>query len=90
MYLSFILFLNSEFRGTSDGNNLEFWLAGNDLDREGEWRWVTSGQLVSFRDWVRGQPNNAGRNQDCMVYEHLSSAWRDDSCERRSWTLCEL
>ena len=67
-----------------------FWLAGNDIDVEGDWRWVTSGQVVSFNNWMGGRPNNAGGNQHCMSYTHPHGKWRDDFCTYRIAAFCEI
>ena len=67
-----------------------FWLAGNDIDVEGDWRWVTSGQVVSFNNWMGGRPNNAGGNQHCMSYTHPQGKWSDDFCTYRMTAFCEI
>ena len=33
------------------------WVAGSDLDQEGQWKWITGGS-VSDHLWNPGEPNN--------------------------------
>lgn len=40
----------------------------------GNWRWVT-GEPFSFQGWGPGEPNNAGFNEDRIIFNSISVAW---------------
>ena len=47
-----------------------YWVGGNDLKKEGEWRWP-DGSKVTYVSWSWGEPNDGGGVEDAMVY-----SWR--------------
>ena len=85
-----ILLIIADSLRNSGFNKQSFWLAGNDLEKEVDWRWATTGQVVSFRNWQYGQPNNAKGGQNCMLYIYPAMLWRDGRCSNKNFPLCEL
>lgn len=68
----------------------QFWIGGNDIDAEGQWRWVTSGNPLTFTDWAPGEPNNTGGNEDCLLLlPNTAYQWNDATCSTRSLYICE-
>ncbi|XP_052676540.1 perlucin-like protein isoform X2 [Crassostrea angulata] len=70
--------------------NGQFWTGGNDIDVEGQWRWVTSGNPFTFTDWGPGEPNDTGGNEDCMLLlSNTGYTWNDLPCSTNSLYICE-
>lgn len=68
----------------------QFWTGGNDIDVEGQWRWVTSGNPFTFTDWGPGEPNDTGGNEDCMLLlSNTGYTWNDLPCSTNSLYICE-
>ncbi len=67
------------------------WTGGNDLAKEGVWRWLDGSQFWqgrangtatppgTFTAWLAAQPNDS-MDEDCLVLL-TGGAWYDDSCE---------
>jgi len=61
-----------------------FWLGGADDVVENDWRWVASEVQFNFTDWGPKQPDDAGKNEDClMLYAGGHWKWYDLSCNSR-------
>ncbi|MFP6894762.1 MAG: lectin-like protein [Opitutales bacterium] len=56
------------------------WMGGTDEKTEGAWEWITN-ELWKFTNWRRGEPNNAGGNEDHLHVWHIKSntdkKWND-------------
>jgi len=58
-----------------------------DLDREGEWRWLT-GEPARFFAWDPGEPNNAGEEDLAEMYvDARAPRWNDVSADSRKRSL---
>ncbi|XP_060571831.1 C-type lectin domain family 4 member M-like [Ruditapes philippinarum] len=64
----------------------EFWIGGNDIQVEGEWKWATSGDDVTFTAWG-GPPSNSHGNENCIEINTL--VWNDDQCGKQQRYICE-
>ena len=64
------------------GEDTGYWIGINDLEREGNFEWV-SGQPVTYTNWAEGEPNNFF-NQDYGWMNYGSTRQWDD---RRTGTL---
>ena len=54
------------------------WLGGNDIAKEGVWKWTDCTPWeVSF--WAPGEPNNNGGNQHCVMV-NVNNQWWDYPC----------
>lgn len=64
------------------------WIGANDIDVEGEWRWVTgelfwlggiggSVQNGLFEAWNNGEPNNSGDEDGAHMFAGGPNAWND-------------
>ncbi|KAA0722329.1 C-type lectin domain family 4 member E [Triplophysa tibetana] len=74
-------------------SNLGAWLGLTDTVNEGVWKWVDSKELTTSY-WMKGQPNNGGRNgdDDCGVIIFGKTAlqsWNDSPCNYFSYVICE-
>ena len=43
--------------------DINAWLGATDIDREGEWHWIT-GESFSYTNWMTGQPDNGSSNPE--------------------------
>ena len=57
------------------GSSETFWLGINDVETEGEMKWV-SGETVTYTNWKSGQPNNYGNNEDYGIM-YTDGQWYD-------------
>ena len=81
-------YLHSSF--VIDFRGRKFVTGGNDLDSEGSWRWAGSGKEFQFTRWYKGEPNNAGGNEDCLYLDpSISYLWNDRDCITKAVAVCE-
>jgi len=66
----------------------DYWSSGNDLQVEGVWRWLSSGELVTLDTWTPGEPNNENGAENCM--ELNRGYWNDDKCDKEQFYICEI
>ena len=57
-----------------------WWLGLDDRAAEGTFRWRGTGAAAALTAWDRGEPDNAGCNQDCTVLDTADGRWRDTHC----------
>jgi hypothetical protein len=64
------------------------WIGANDIDEEGDWRWVTGelfwtgglgGSVVDgfFEAWNNSEPNNSGNEDGAHMFAGGSNGWND-------------
>ena len=65
------------------------WFGGNDIAEEGAWKW-TDCSPWEFTLWYRGQPNNVGGNQNCLVnwLESGKGRYGDQACDHVAAFVC--
>ncbi|XP_055997000.1 perlucin-like protein [Ostrea edulis] len=82
---------NRWLRKTFTGLKKYAWIDAADKAKEGEWRWSSSGKLLTYNAWSKGQPNDAGGKEDCgHVFEHEGKLlWNDRPCSYQTQTLCK-
>ncbi|XP_060582298.1 galactose-specific lectin nattectin-like isoform X2 [Ruditapes philippinarum] len=72
-----------------------YWIGGNDLANEGEWKWWHSNEDFRYTDWLPGEPNNHGGKENCVDFttvrkaSHQSTGWWDDQCQKSQLYICE-
>lgn len=67
-----------------------FWLGGNDIAVEGEFRWASTGMKIIEFDWGGTEPNNAGGNEHCLdILRTISYKWNDAVCSAQLRVICE-
>ena len=77
---------------TNVAGNDDFWIGLNDIDSEGEFRWLNGDVLRNEIVWLSGQPDNHNNNEDCV---HLNrdrnnpEGANDVPCSFNAHGLCE-
>ena len=62
----------------------EFWIGFTDRANEGSFEWV-DGSDVTYTNWIEGQPDDFGSNQDCgIALLTWGSRWDDANCRSSS------
>ncbi|XP_045190986.2 perlucin-like protein [Mercenaria mercenaria] len=70
-----------------------YWIGGNDLRVEGEWKWYTSNTDITYSTWLPGNPS--GGVEDCLEIVDsdgkgpLKPAWNDLQCHSFQKYICE-
>jgi hypothetical protein len=70
----------------TDRRNERWWIGLDDRTEEGKLRWLTG--KSSFVNWERGEPDNAGCNQDCVVIDVEDGRWNDTHCLEHKPFVC--
>jgi hypothetical protein len=68
--------------------NQWWWIGGHDRDVEGTFTWTT-GAALDYRDFLEGQPDDGGGDEDCLHYFEWSYQWNDIACSAQLGVLCE-
>jgi len=77
-----------------DKQNTLVWIGGRS-DKSGEkWTWVNGQQIPTDpknkdKRWAKGEPNNGGGNQHCMVANYLGHQWDDQACSTKLNFICQ-
>ena len=69
----------------------DVWIGINDIDSEGQFRWLNGDVFRNEFEWSSGQPDNAGNNEDCVhlnIFDPPEEA-NDYPCSFNSHGLCE-
>jgi hypothetical protein len=78
-----------------------FWTGLNDMDEEGQWKWV-NGEPVTYTNWWPGEPNNEGAEgepEDAMIMNwgggwgenyYYGDGWNDNSVDNEYRGIVEL
>lgn len=70
-----------------------YWTGGNDLAKDYEFVWQSTGQKFVFTDWSPQNPNHAvsnGITQHCVqVYWDTNLGWDDHYCNDQRNFICE-
>ena len=66
------------------------WIGIDDKSIEGKFTYASDGESVKFTNWNRGQPDNAGGNEDCAhLWKGHGFRWNDVPCSARMSFVCE-
>ncbi|XP_052765524.1 perlucin-like [Mya arenaria] len=73
------------------------WVAGNDGDSEGTWRWTdaatgNSHPVQGYTNWHHGEPDagDGDHDEDCMcLIGNKGFEWQDYSCDKHMFFVCE-
>ena len=76
---------------TNVAGNDDFWIGLNDIDSEGEFRWLNGDVFRNEIVWSSGQPDNHNSNEDCVHLNRYdpSEAANDVPCSYSAHGLCE-
>ena len=61
---------------------------GNDLAKEGNWKWSSGRTWGGYKNWGPGQPNNDD-NEDCILDNWTGGKWNDANCSTVLRYICE-
>ena len=67
----------------------QFYTGYTDREVEGEWRDVNTGDLITWTNWAKGQPNG-GDKQQCGRMNVLYDTLSDDACSTRNCPICQF
>ena len=65
-----------------------WWIGLSDMAEEGAYRTAT-GRRAEFGAWRRSEPNDGGRNEDCVHLWEDAPEWNDAGCGSEHGTICE-
>jgi len=66
------------------------WMGLNDLEKEGAFVWF-DGTNSTYRNWLKGQPNNYARLQHCVEkLKKFEWRWNDVRCGYPNPFFCKL
>lgn len=65
-----------------------WWIGLTDRATEGAYR-TADGRRPDFGAWTRGEPNDGGRNEDCVHFWEDLAGWNDASCAAEYGVICE-
>ncbi|XP_078329714.1 C-type lectin mosGCTL-1-like [Crassostrea virginica] len=66
----------------------DYWTGGNDIEKEGSFKWLATDQHFVYTYWMIHQPDPA--EQDCVEIRGVSNfKWHDDNCEHQHRFICE-
>ncbi|XP_056611482.1 galactose-specific lectin nattectin-like isoform X2 [Triplophysa dalaica] len=64
------------------------WIGGHDGEVDGQWLWVT-GYPLGYTNWCFGEPNNAGRPENCLEINWTQNrCWNDAPCSATIGFIC--
>jgi hypothetical protein len=68
------------------------WLGGNDLEKEGKWRWSGDDSKLSYKSWdINSIQPNGGTNENCLSIRGTmyNGKWSDDFCSNVLRFVCK-
>lgn len=80
---------NKTFRFVAGFGNEFFWTSGNDLGEEGKYVWASSGQKITFKNFLPGQPDNANAKEHCLELRN-GGLWNDMVCDVKQFFVCQF
>jgi hypothetical protein len=66
--------------------NERWWIGMDDRADEGHFKWLTGAS--TYLNWDRGEPDNAGCNQDCVAIDADDGRWSDSHCNDHKPFVC--
>ncbi len=68
--------------------HVSIWLGADDLEREGQFRWIT-GEPFEYTNFAPNEPDEMPSPSDCMILG-TDTDWHDRSCGISVRSLCEV
>ena len=66
------------------------WIGIDDLGIEGDFAYASDGESIGFTNWMPDNPDNAGGNENCVIYgKHNGFVWNDVKCSAKNSFVCE-
>ncbi|KAL4237403.1 low-density lipoprotein particle receptor [Mactra antiquata] len=80
-------------QGKSFQRGEKYWIGGDDLQVEGDWRWQSTGQKIPLHIdwWLSGNPSNSYAEENCLElnYQSHQSYLNDLRCYISNRYICE-
>ncbi|EMP41501.1 Cytochrome P450 4F22 [Chelonia mydas] len=73
---------------TKNANGKQYWIGLHDISNEGTFIWVDDSS-VSYSNWDRGEPNNFGSGEDCVMMLK-DGKWNDAASGALAWGVKAL
>ncbi|KAB0366865.1 hypothetical protein FD754_011021 [Muntiacus muntjak] len=89
-YSHLVIISNSDeqdFVAKAHGSPRVYWLGLNDINVEGDWRWL-DGSPITLSFWDPQEPNNLYNNENCASM-NKGGTWNDLSCDKTTYWICE-
>ena len=68
------------------------WIGLTDLDVEGQFRWSSTGHLITYENWKNNKPtghnDDPPGNKDCVKYK-TNGEWEDTDCHQEKHFFCQ-
>ena len=85
------VFFNHSYDKLNTLNSVGFrdylWIGGNDIERDGDWKWVP--KQITYMNVSEKQHNT--NNMNCMALRPSDRLWNSSLCDlRSSFPLCEM
>ena len=64
------------------------WLGFSDVQREGHMVSISNRKRPGYANWMRGEPNDSGGNEDCAMYWKDRKGWNDSPCSTKINFVC--
>lgn len=86
--ISINLYTFNSFQHLETGSEYDYFLIGLSLTMfKGKYVWTTSGEVLSYSNWLPGQPN--APNIERCVAASTSGKWHDVRCNIELYFICE-
>ena len=69
------------------GFNYWYWIGVNDIDKEGNWVYTSTGLSATTTDFHHAQPT---ANGDCVFACYREGKWCDETCNSNWNVICEF
>ncbi|XP_062605099.1 perlucin-like [Saccostrea cucullata] len=81
-------YLQTKHPHDNDKIAADYWIGGNDIEAEGQFKWIGSEQPFTFTYWMTGQPDPS--EQDCVEIRGVNNfRWHDETCTHQHRFICE-
>ncbi|CAC5386980.1 COLEC12 [Mytilus coruscus] len=75
---------------TVEKNTGHVWIGAHDSVQESRFIWESDNTVLTYTDWNPGEPNNAGRQEDCVHMNNNNGyKWNDIKCSHVFSYICE-
>merc|ERR1712004_52080 len=88
MQMSFLQ-MELDVIANAEGTTHNWWTAGTDVGREGQWYWATTLTDVGDFVWRSGEPNN-GITYNCLYLTPNAYEGLDQPCHVSMYPICQL
>ncbi|XP_075153291.1 uncharacterized protein LOC142226924 [Haematobia irritans] len=70
-------------------DHLGFWIGGHKNQAGDEFEWIHNHEPFEYTNWQKGEPNNALKSEDCLMFYTDTLNWNDFICKRKLGYVCE-